>query len=80
MDKVSLHSRPSVWRILLKYGVPLLVTIGLCYILFTGVDVKEMMRIIRTDCNFAWIAAGSSSQHPEPCNPRPQMADSAQCP
>lgn len=53
MDKVSLHSRPSVWRILLKYGVPLLVTIGLCYILFTGVDVKEMMRIIRTDCNFA---------------------------
>ncbi|MCI9608032.1 MAG: flippase-like domain-containing protein [Muribaculaceae bacterium] len=58
MDKVSLHSRPSVWRILLKYGVPLIVTIGLCYILFTGVDVKEMMRIIRTDCNFAWIAAG----------------------
>lgn len=43
---------------MLKYGVPLLVTVGLCYMLFTGVDLKEMLRIIRTDCNFFWIAVG----------------------
>ncbi len=43
---------------LLKYGVPLLVTVGLCFMLFTGVDIREMIRIVRSDCNFFWIAAG----------------------
>lgn len=40
---------------LLKYGVPLLVTILLCKLLFNGVDLGQMMEIIRTQCNFAWI-------------------------
>ena len=39
---------------LLKYGVPLLVTVGLCFMLFTGVDIREMIRIVRSDCNFFW--------------------------
>ncbi len=42
---------------ILKYGVPLIITVGLCYLLFTGVDLHEMLRIIRTECNFWWIAA-----------------------
>ena len=45
-----------VVQYLLKYGIPLLISIGLCYLLFTGVDFKEMIRIIRQDCNFWWIA------------------------
>lgn len=41
---------------LLKYGVPLIITIGLCYLLFTGFDFREMMTIIRNECNYWWIA------------------------
>ncbi len=40
----------------LKYGVPLLVSVGLCYLLFTGVDYGQMIEIIKHDCNYWWIA------------------------
>jgi uncharacterized protein (TIRG00374 family) len=40
---------------LLKYVVPLIISIGLCYLLFTGIDFKEMMDIIRRECDFRWI-------------------------
>ena len=46
------------WRYLIKYGVPLAFTVGLCWLLFTGVDFHEMMTIIRTQCDFRWIAFG----------------------
>lgn len=42
---------------LLKYGIPLIVSVGLCYLLFTGFDFDEMMDIIRRECNFRWILA-----------------------
>ncbi len=40
---------------LLKYVVPLVISVGLCYLLFTGVDFKEMTDIIRNQCDFRWI-------------------------
>lgn len=40
---------------LLKYGVPLLVTVLLCNLLFRGVDFNEMMRIISSECHFSFI-------------------------
>ena len=43
---------------LMKYIIPLIISVGLCYLLFTGIDFKEMMHIIRTQCDFRWIAAG----------------------
>lgn len=43
---------------LLKYVVPLVVSVGLCWLLFTGIDFKEMMSIIREQCDFRWIALG----------------------
>lgn len=43
---------------LMKYIIPLIISIGLCYLLFTGIDFREMMDIIRTRCDFRWIAAG----------------------
>lgn len=46
----------SVWTLLLRYGVPPVITIGLCYLLFTGVDLQEMAHIIRTECRFGYIA------------------------
>lgn len=38
-----------------QYGVPLIISIGLCYLLFTGIDFKEMMTTISHECNFVWI-------------------------
>ncbi len=40
---------------LLKFGVPLLVTVLLCVLLFRDINFGEMMAIIRTQCNFWWI-------------------------
>ncbi len=41
---------------LLKYVIPLVISVGLCWLLFTGIDFDEMMTIIRRDCDFGWIA------------------------
>lgn len=41
---------------LLKYVIPLIVSIGLCWLLFTGIDFARMLDIIRRDCDFRWIA------------------------
>ena len=35
------RKREPWWRYLLKYGVPLVITVGLCYLLFTGVDFNK---------------------------------------
>lgn len=40
---------------ILQYGVPLVISIGLCYLLFTGIDFDEMIATIRNKCNFWWI-------------------------
>lgn len=42
----------------MKYAVPLLISVGLCYLLFKGIDFKQMMAIIRDQCDFKWIAFG----------------------
>lgn len=42
-------------RNILKYVIPLVITVGLCYLLFSTVDFDEMITIIRTECNFWWI-------------------------
>ncbi len=43
---------------LLKYVIPLVISVGLCYLLFTGIDFRQMMDIIREQCDFRWIALG----------------------
>lgn len=40
---------------LLKFGIPLAISVGLCVALFRDIDFNEMMRIIREDCNFLFI-------------------------
>lgn len=40
---------------ILKYLIPLIISVGLCYLLFTGVDFDGMMETIRRDCDFRWI-------------------------
>ena len=50
--------KKNIWRTLLKYVVPLIISVGLCYLLFTGIDFGEMMGIIRNQCDFTYIAVG----------------------
>lgn len=40
---------------LVKFGIPLAISVGLCVALFRDIDFGEMMRIIREDCNFWFI-------------------------
>ena len=42
----------------MKIAIPTVITVGLCYVLFTGVDFNTMMEVIRRDCNFWWIGLG----------------------
>ena len=39
----------------LKYVVPFVISIGLCFMLFTGVDFDEMVDIVRNHCDYKWI-------------------------
>ncbi len=39
------------------YAVPLIVSVGLCYMLFTNIDFGEMAEIVRSQCRPWWIAA-----------------------
>ena len=40
---------------LLKYGVPLLISVLLCRLLFKDINFSEMMTIIRDQCDWRWI-------------------------
>lgn len=47
----------GVTGILLKYVVPPVVTVGLCWMLLRNVDLHEMWRVVREECNVWWIVA-----------------------
>lgn len=40
---------------LLQYIIPLIISVGLCYMLFTDIDMNQMLAIIREQCDFKWI-------------------------
>lgn len=50
-------ARPSLLGMTLKYGIPVVITVGLCYLLVRGVNVREMWTTIRTEVNPGWISA-----------------------
>ena len=43
-------------KILLRYCVPAVITVGLCYLLVRGMDLRQMWEPICTHCDFRWIA------------------------
>ena len=47
-----------VWSAVLKYVVPLIISIGLCWLLFRNFDFRQMWQVIRTECDFRWIIPG----------------------
>lgn len=40
---------------ILKFIIPLVVSVGLCVVMFRDIDFGEMMRVIESDCDFRWI-------------------------
>jgi len=42
---------------LLKFFVPVVISCGLCWLLFRDFDFRDMWHVIRTECDFRWIAA-----------------------
>lgn len=47
--------RPSWVGKVMKFAIPLIVTIGLCWLMFHSIDFHEMITIIHEQCNFFWI-------------------------
>lgn len=58
-EKKAAHKQPW-WRRLLsglgKVLIPLTVSVGLCVVMFRDIDFGEMMNVIKTQCDFHWIA------------------------
>ena len=46
----------SLLTALLKYGMPLVVSVGLCWLLFRNFDFDMMWQTICSECHFVWIA------------------------
>lgn len=42
-------------KYLLRYGVPVVITVGLCYLLVREMDLQQMWNTICTQCDFRWI-------------------------
>ncbi len=42
------------WRTIFRYIIPLIISVGLCYLLFTGVDFRQMWDKMG-QCDFWWI-------------------------
>lgn len=40
---------------LLRYGVPIVITVGLCHVLLRGLDVRMMWQTVCRECDFTWI-------------------------
>jgi len=50
-------TKTNFFGTLLKYGVPLVISVGLCWLLFSNddIDLAGMMEIVRRECDFRWI-------------------------
>lgn len=56
MNAAGVEHKGGKWvTYLFKYGVPLIITAGLCYLLFRDIDYHEMLETIRRDCDFRYI-------------------------
>lgn len=47
----------SILSKFVKYGLPTLLSVGLCYVLFRDINLKEMYDFIVGECDFTWILA-----------------------
>lgn len=45
----------SILGATVKFIVPVVVSVGLCWIMFHNIDFSDMMAVIERDCDFRWI-------------------------
>lgn len=50
--------KPSLLGNIMKYLIPLIITVGLCWVMFRSINFSEMVEIIRDQCDFRWIGLG----------------------
>lgn len=50
--------KPSLLGNIMKYLIPLVITVGLCWVMFRSINFSEMVEIIRDQCDFRWIGLG----------------------
>ena len=55
-QEVPAKGRRRWLSVTLKLIVPLAVSVGLCWVLMRGIDFGQMMEIVRTQCDFRFIA------------------------
>lgn len=58
MTKSKQKGRPGWLSQLMKFLIPLVITVGLCWLMFKEINFREMMDIIHRQCNYWWIALG----------------------
>ena len=54
-DEGPQHRKESVAARVVKFLIPVVVSVGLCVVMFRDIDFNEMMGVIRRDCDFRWI-------------------------
>lgn len=57
-EAVATTKKKSPMAALLKFIVPVVISVGLCWLLFRDFDFKVMWHTITTECHFEWIALG----------------------
>lgn len=58
MNMTDTEKKKTPWLgALLKFIIPVVISCGLCWLLFKDFDLREMWKVIRTECDFRWIAA-----------------------
>lgn len=50
--------KKSLAGLVLRYAVPLVVSVGLCWLLFHDFDFRTMLALVREECRWWWVAAG----------------------
>lgn len=54
-DEGPQHKKESVAARVVKFLIPVVVSVGLCVVMFRDIDFNEMLAVIRRDCDFRWI-------------------------
>ncbi len=49
------QTRKGIGSRLIGFVIPLVITVGLCWLLFHNIDMMQMWEIIRRECDFFWI-------------------------
>lgn len=58
MSEIAAQKKKSPIGAILKFAIPMVISVGLCWLLFRDFDFDAMWQTITTECRFEWIALG----------------------